>query len=121
MRLPRLIGASNVIDMMLSGRVYEAAEAHQILRFSQYLAEPGAGLEKALTVASRIAPFQIAFVLADLERAAREFEARLSAGPWRCWIFGPHGRGREYRGPRRVDTPTRSEQSQPSIRTHRAT
>ena len=54
-RLPRLIGASTVIDMMLSGRVYEAAEAHQILRFSQYLVEPGAGLEKALTLASRIA------------------------------------------------------------------
>jgi methylmalonyl-CoA/ethylmalonyl-CoA epimerase len=45
------------------------------------------------------APFQIAFVVADLERAAREFDARLSAGPWRGWIFGPQGRGREYRGP----------------------
>jgi methylmalonyl-CoA/ethylmalonyl-CoA epimerase len=45
-----------------------------------------------------IAPFQIAFVVGDLERAVREFDARLAAGPWRGWIFGPQGEGREYRG-----------------------
>jgi len=54
-RLPRLIGAATVIDMMLSGRVYEATEAHQLLRFSQYLVEPGAGLEQAVALASKIA------------------------------------------------------------------
>ncbi len=42
-----------------------------------------------------IAPFQIAFVVGDLERAAREFDARLAAGPWRGWTFGPQGQGRE--------------------------
>ena len=45
-----------------------------------------------------LAPFQIAFVVRDLERAVREFDARLSAGPWRGWIFGPQGRDREYHG-----------------------
>ena len=54
-RLPRLIGASTIIDMMLSGRVYEAAEAHQLLRFSQYLVEPGTGLEKGVALAEKIA------------------------------------------------------------------
>ena len=34
----------------------------------------------------------------DVERAAREFDARLSAGPWRGWVFGPQGQGREHRG-----------------------
>ena len=34
----------------------------------------------------------------DLERAAQEFGARLGAGPWRGWAFGPQGEGREYRG-----------------------
>jgi methylmalonyl-CoA/ethylmalonyl-CoA epimerase len=34
----------------------------------------------------------------DVERAAHEFDARLGAGPWRGWIFGPQGEGREYRG-----------------------
>jgi enoyl-CoA hydratase/carnithine racemase len=54
-RLPRLIGASTVIDMMLSGHVYDATEAHQLLRLSQYLVDPGAGLEKAITLAEKIA------------------------------------------------------------------
>ena len=45
-----------------------------------------------------LAPFQIAFVVRDLERAVREFDSRLSAGPWRGWVFGPQGRGREYHG-----------------------
>jgi hypothetical protein len=45
-----------------------------------------------------IAPFQIAFVVSDLERAAHEFDALLAAGPWRGWTFGPQGQGREYRG-----------------------
>ena len=45
-----------------------------------------------------LAPFQIAFVVADLDRAIRAFDARLGAGPWRGWLFGPQGRGREYRG-----------------------
>jgi catechol 2,3-dioxygenase-like lactoylglutathione lyase family enzyme len=45
-----------------------------------------------------LAPFQIAFVVRDLERAVRDFDARLSAGPWRGWVFGPQGEGREYRG-----------------------
>ena len=45
-----------------------------------------------------LAPFQIAFVVRDVERAAREFDARLGAGPWRGWVFGPQGQGREYRG-----------------------
>lgn len=45
-----------------------------------------------------LAPFQIAFVVRDLERTVREFDARLAAGPWRGWVFGPQGEGREYRG-----------------------
>ncbi|NYT67326.1 crotonase/enoyl-CoA hydratase family protein [Pusillimonas noertemannii] len=54
-RLPRLIGAAAVMDMMLSGRVYEAQEAHTILRLSQYLVGPGEGLEKGVELAARIA------------------------------------------------------------------
>jgi methylmalonyl-CoA/ethylmalonyl-CoA epimerase len=45
-----------------------------------------------------LAPFQIAFVVRDLEHAARRFDERLAAGPWRGWLFGPQGEGREYRG-----------------------
>jgi methylmalonyl-CoA/ethylmalonyl-CoA epimerase len=34
----------------------------------------------------------------DLERAVAAFDSRLAAGPWRGWVFGPQGQGREYRG-----------------------
>ncbi len=61
-----------------------------------------------------LAPFQIAFVVRDLERAAHDFDARLGAGPWRGWIFGPQGQGREYRGnPARMDSPARAQQPCP--------
>lgn len=45
-----------------------------------------------------LAPFQIAFVVRDLDRFVAELDARLAAGPWRGWVFGPRGEGREYRG-----------------------
>ena len=45
-----------------------------------------------------LAPFQLGFVVHDVERAARELDSRLDAGPWRGWLFGPQGQGREYRG-----------------------
>jgi (methylthio)acryloyl-CoA hydratase len=53
-RVPRLIGASRMADMMLTGRVYDA-ETGQSLGLSHYLVEPGAGLGKALELARRIA------------------------------------------------------------------
>jgi (methylthio)acryloyl-CoA hydratase len=53
-RLPRLIGVSRVIDMMLTGRTYGAAEG-VALGFSHYVVDPGAGLAKAIELAERIA------------------------------------------------------------------
>ncbi len=53
-RLPRIIGVDRMIDMMLTGRSYSAAEGLQ-LGLSQYLADAGAGLDKALALADKIA------------------------------------------------------------------
>ncbi|MCR8547574.1 crotonase/enoyl-CoA hydratase family protein [Salipiger sp. P9] len=53
-RLPRLIGAATVMDMMLTGRTYGAEEAHRDLRLTQYLVGPGEGLAKAMDLAERI-------------------------------------------------------------------
>lgn len=53
-RLPRLIGADTVMDMMLTGRVYGAQEAHSLLRLTQYLAAEGEGLAQAIKLAERI-------------------------------------------------------------------
>lgn len=53
-RLPRLIGVSRMMDMMLTGRVYSAEEGLQI-GLSQYVTEPGAALDKGIELARRIA------------------------------------------------------------------
>jgi len=53
-RLPRLIGAHRMADMMLTGRVLDAA-AGLDLGISQYLVGDGEGFDKALELANRIA------------------------------------------------------------------
>lgn len=52
-RLPKLIGMARMTDMMLTGRVYTAAEGEQI-GLSQYLVDDGQGLDKALELALKI-------------------------------------------------------------------
>jgi enoyl-CoA hydratase/carnithine racemase len=53
-RVPRLIGAHRMADMMLTGRVVDAQEG-QALGLSHYLVDEGEGLAKALELATRIA------------------------------------------------------------------
>ena len=53
-RVPRLIGASRMAGMMLTGRVYGADEG-QALGISHYLVDNGEGLTKALDLAGKIA------------------------------------------------------------------
>lgn len=53
-RIPRLIGASRMTDMMLTGRVFDADEG-QAIGLSNYLVKEGEGLAKAFELAGRIA------------------------------------------------------------------
>jgi (methylthio)acryloyl-CoA hydratase len=53
-RLPRLIGTSRMMDMMLTGRIYDAGEG-QACGMSHYLVAPGEGLAKGIELAERIA------------------------------------------------------------------
>ena len=53
-RIPRLIGVARMMDMMLTGRVYDAAEGHAI-GLSQYLVGAGEGMKKAMELAGKIA------------------------------------------------------------------
>jgi len=53
-RLPRLIGAARVADMMFTGRVYSAEEG-QAAGISTYLVPEGKGLAKGIELAGRIA------------------------------------------------------------------
>lgn len=53
-RIPRLIGVSRMTDMMLTGRVFDAAEG-QAVGLSNYLVADGEGQAKAFELAHRIA------------------------------------------------------------------
>jgi enoyl-CoA hydratase/carnithine racemase len=53
-RVPKLIGAHRMLDMMLTGRVYKAAEGVP-LGFAQYHVPKGEALAKAIELAERIA------------------------------------------------------------------
>ena len=53
-RLPRLIGAARMADMMFTGRVYSAEEG-QAAGISTYLTPAGKGLAKGIELAERIA------------------------------------------------------------------
>jgi len=53
-RISRMIGVPAMTDVMLTGRVLDAHEGHR-LGVSQYLVEPGQGLEKAMELARKVA------------------------------------------------------------------
>ena len=53
-RIPKLIGAHRMLDMMLTGRVYKAAEG-VALGFAQYHVGAGEALAKAIAIAERVA------------------------------------------------------------------
>ncbi len=53
-RIPRLMGTARMIDMMLTGRTYDAAEG-AAAGLSHYLVPAGAGMDRALQLAEMIA------------------------------------------------------------------
>ena len=53
-RIPKLIGTARMADMMLTGRVYGAAEGERA-GFAQYLVPEGQAFDKALALAARVA------------------------------------------------------------------
>jgi len=53
-RLPRIIGVSRMMDLMLTGRTYSAEEG-QALGLSHYLVDEDEGLAKGIEIAKRIA------------------------------------------------------------------
>jgi (methylthio)acryloyl-CoA hydratase len=87
-RLPRIIGIDRMIDMMLTGRSYSAADGVS-LGLSQYLTPPGQGLEKALALAEKIAGnaaitnfalIQVLPRIAEQDRSAGYLSEALMAG-----------------------------------------
>ena len=69
-RLPRVIGLGRALDLILTGRAVDAAEAERIGLVTE-VTEPGAHLERALQIAEALAAFPQETMLAD-RRAAIE-------------------------------------------------
>jgi enoyl-CoA hydratase/carnithine racemase len=72
-RVPRLIGVARMMDMMLTGRTYDAEEG-VALGLAQYLAEPDQGLATGLELAKRMianAPLANFAIIQALPRVAR--------------------------------------------------
>jgi enoyl-CoA hydratase/carnithine racemase len=78
-RLPRLIGAHRMADMMLTGRVLDAQEG-QALGLSHYLVGPGEGLARALELAQKIAVNSPVTNFAVLQALPRIAEANPAEG-----------------------------------------
>ena len=53
-RIPRLIGVARMTDLMMTGRVYDAAEG-LATGLTQYVVDDGKALDKAIALASRVA------------------------------------------------------------------
>jgi enoyl-CoA hydratase len=67
-RLPRVVGLGRALDIILTGRIMDAAEAHAIGLVNE-LVPPGRHLERALELAENLARFPQRTMLAD-RRAA---------------------------------------------------
>ena len=67
-RIPRLIGTSQMMDMMLTGRIFGAEDGQQ-MGISNYLVENGDGLKKGIELASA-SPRTHRSRICDHERAA---------------------------------------------------
>jgi enoyl-CoA hydratase len=63
-RLPRIVGLGRALDMILTGRIMDAAEAHAIGLVTELVA-PGKHLERALELAQNLARFPQRTMLAD--------------------------------------------------------
>lgn len=78
-RLPRLIGMSNALDLILTGREVGAAEAKE-MGFANRVVEEGKGREKAEEIASKISDFPQNCLLKDRDSVYRGFDLDLEEG-----------------------------------------
>lgn len=78
-RLPRIIGMGRALELIITGRVIDADEAHRIGLVNEIVAT-GAGLSRALELAHAIAELPQPALRSDKEAAVRGFGLDLKAG-----------------------------------------
>jgi enoyl-CoA hydratase len=77
-RLPRLIGLSRALDMILTGRPVHAEEA-LAMGLANRVVEPGTSREEAEKLARQIAAFPFNCVLSDRQSAHQQFDHQFDA------------------------------------------
>jgi enoyl-CoA hydratase len=80
-RLPRIVGLGRALDLILTGRVVDAAEAHAMGLVTEVV-EDGGALARALELAELIAGFPQETMLADRRAAIEGGGLDLQAGLW---------------------------------------
>jgi enoyl-CoA hydratase len=78
-RLPRIVGLGRALDMILTGRIMDAAEAHAIGLVNE-LVPPGEHLRRAVELAQNLARFPQRTMLADRHAAIEGFGMTLADG-----------------------------------------
>jgi enoyl-CoA hydratase len=78
-RLPRVVGLGRALDLILSGRIIDAAEAHAIGLVTEVV-PPGQALDRALAWAEGLAAFPQETMLADRRAAIEGFGLPLADG-----------------------------------------
>jgi enoyl-CoA hydratase len=86
-RLPRLIGMGHAMDLILTGRKVEAAEALR-MGLANRVVPPGQAREAALELARQLAAFPQATMRADRESAQRQWDLPLGEALLQEWQRG---------------------------------
>jgi enoyl-CoA hydratase len=86
-RLPRLVGMGHAMDLILTGRKVEAAEALQ-MGLANRVVPKGEAREAAITLARQIAAFPQATMRADRESALRQWDLPLGEALKQEWERG---------------------------------
>jgi enoyl-CoA hydratase len=71
-RLPRLIGQSHALDLLLTGRIIDGEEAYRMGLINR-LVEPGTAEQEARALAHELASFPQAAMLADRDSSLRQW------------------------------------------------